>query len=198
MRGTEGSWKQQIPFVTFLACPRKVTERRAPGENPLRHARSSSVHFGNSPFGLRHPKCFTLGLGRLPGFSHGNAAIALDLVLTKPRTSLERPYKISGHPSRPKEASPQGRHACLRPQAEFAWASGRGPRRVRYFIVAPCGAPILREDVILIARYALAPGFRTRKGCAQNASVIFMMPMLLATSLRGQEQLFIEGVLVHD
>src|SRR5512147_2266109 len=36
-------------FVTFLACPRKVTQRRAPGENPLRHARSSAVHFGNSP-----------------------------------------------------------------------------------------------------------------------------------------------------
>ncbi len=36
-------------FVTFLACPRKVTQRRAPGENPIRHARSSAVHFGNSP-----------------------------------------------------------------------------------------------------------------------------------------------------
>jgi hypothetical protein len=28
-------------YVTFLACPSKVTERRAPSENPLRHARSS-------------------------------------------------------------------------------------------------------------------------------------------------------------
>src|SRR5512139_477967 len=83
-------------FVTVLACPRKVTQRRAPGENPLRHARSSSVHFGNSPCGLRHPrgagspKCFTLGLGRLPRFSHG--------LYPKPCTSLERPYEISGAP----------------------------------------------------------------------------------------------------
>ena len=40
-------------LVTFLACPRKVTQRRAPGENFSRHAQSSSVHFGNLPFGLR-------------------------------------------------------------------------------------------------------------------------------------------------
>ena len=57
----------------FLRAQRKVTQRRAPGENPLRHAWSSSVHFGNSPCGLRHPKCLTLGLGRLPRFSHGTA-----------------------------------------------------------------------------------------------------------------------------
>src|ERR1700690_1122305 len=53
-------------FVPFLACPRKVTQRRAPGENSLRHARSSSVHFGNSPFGLRqsemlHPRTLSPG-----------------------------------------------------------------------------------------------------------------------------------------
>jgi len=35
-------------LVAFLACPRKVTQRRAPGGNALRHAWSSSVHFGNS------------------------------------------------------------------------------------------------------------------------------------------------------
>ena len=61
-------------FVTFLACPRKVTERRAPGENSLRHAQSSSVHFG--------PKCFTLGLGRLPKFSHGELQRSKDLKLS--------------------------------------------------------------------------------------------------------------------
>ena len=48
--------------VTFLACPRKVTERRAPGDNPLQHARSSSVHFGNSPFGLRQSEMFNATL----------------------------------------------------------------------------------------------------------------------------------------
>jgi hypothetical protein len=45
-------------LVTFLACPRKVTQRRAPGENPLRQARSSSVHFGNLPCGLRTSEMF--------------------------------------------------------------------------------------------------------------------------------------------
>jgi hypothetical protein len=66
-----------MSFVTFLACPKKGDPKKAPGENPLRQARSSSVHFGNSPFGLRHPKCLTLGLGRLPGFSHGTAGFIL-------------------------------------------------------------------------------------------------------------------------
>lgn len=32
--------------------------RRAPSEDPSRHARSSSVHFRNSPFGLRQSKLF--------------------------------------------------------------------------------------------------------------------------------------------
>ena len=50
-----------------------MTQRRAPDENSSRHSQSSSVHFGNSPFGLRHPKCLTLGLNRLPKFSNGTA-----------------------------------------------------------------------------------------------------------------------------
>jgi len=50
-----------------------------------------SVHFGNSPSGLRHPKCFTLVLGRLPGFSHGMVKV---FDVPKPRTSPERPYAL--------------------------------------------------------------------------------------------------------
>ena len=50
-----------------------MTQRRAPDENSSRHSQSSSVHFGNSPFGLKHPKCLTLGLNRLPKFSNGTA-----------------------------------------------------------------------------------------------------------------------------
>ncbi len=71
-------------FVTFLACPRKVTQRRAPGENSSRHAQSSSVHFG--------PKCFTLGLNRLPKFSHGEAKrdILKAFALPKPPASHEQ------------------------------------------------------------------------------------------------------------
>ncbi len=70
--------RRNMLLVTFLACPRKVTQRRAPGENSLRHAWSSSVHFGNSPFGSDSPKCFTLRLGRLAKFSHGSHARNVD------------------------------------------------------------------------------------------------------------------------
>ncbi len=60
-------WKHA--FVTFLACPKKgdAKEEGPPATILVRHARSSSGHFGNSPFRLRHPKCFSLGLGRLTG-----------------------------------------------------------------------------------------------------------------------------------
>ena len=84
------------------------------------------------------PKCFTLGLGRLPKFSHGGMSKLLILYL-KPRTSPERPYKIFGHPSWPKEASRRANAYCLRPQAEFTRASKRGLSRVKYFIKATKG-----------------------------------------------------------
>ncbi len=42
--------------------------------------------------------------------------------------------KFLGHPSWPKGASRRAHAHCLRPQAEFARASGRGLRRVRNFI----------------------------------------------------------------
>ncbi len=64
--------------------------RKAPDENSLRHAQSSSVHFRNSPSGisssicsppcgretgrLGHLKCLTLVLGRSPEFSYGTAS----------------------------------------------------------------------------------------------------------------------------
>ena len=53
--------------------------------------------------------------------------------------------EIFGHPSWPKGASRQGERACLRPQAEFARASGRGLSRV--------GSKI---------------SFRTRRGCTKK------------------------------
>ena len=45
--------------------------------------------------------------------------------------STEQPYEIFGHPSWPKEASRRANAYCLRPQAEFTRASGRGLRRVK-------------------------------------------------------------------
>jgi hypothetical protein len=53
---------------------------------------------------------------------------------TQPRTSPERTYEILGHTSWPKVASQRANAHCLRPQAEFARASGRGLRRVQNFI----------------------------------------------------------------
>jgi hypothetical protein len=64
-----------------------------------------------------------------------------DADLPKPRTSLERPYEILGHPYWPKVASRRANAHCLRPncpdevgEAEFAQTSGRGLRRVHNFI----------------------------------------------------------------
>jgi len=55
--------------------------------------------FGNSPFGLRHPKCLTFGLGRTAKFPHGEPLKALDLNLyPKPRTSLDK-RSIRRYPS---------------------------------------------------------------------------------------------------
>ena len=42
--------------------------------------------------------------------------------------------KFLGHPSRPKAASHRANANCLKPQAEFSRASGRGLRRVKKFI----------------------------------------------------------------
>jgi hypothetical protein len=47
-------------------------------------------------------------------------------VFTQPRTSPERTYEIFGHPLGLRKR-PEGRCACLRPQAEFARASERSP-----------------------------------------------------------------------
>jgi hypothetical protein len=53
LNGRSRSTPPPLLTVTFLACPRKVTQRMAPDENSSRCAQSSSVHFGNSPCGLR-------------------------------------------------------------------------------------------------------------------------------------------------
>jgi hypothetical protein len=79
----------------FLLAQENVTERRAPGENSLRQARSSimkhplpyslsprgrgagvrgSFIAETRPSGSDSPKCLTLGLGHLAKFSHGNPA----------------------------------------------------------------------------------------------------------------------------
>ena len=60
--------------------------------------------------------------------------VSKTLSLSKTRASPERPYEIFGHPSRPKDAFRQDYANCLRPQAEFSRASGRGIRRVKNFI----------------------------------------------------------------
>ena len=87
---------RQVSFVTFLACPRKVTQRRAPGENSLRRAWSSSGHFGNSPSptssgqaGSDSPKCLSLGLGRTPKFSHGVRGLCKKRKKPSPSPSAE-------------------------------------------------------------------------------------------------------------
>ncbi len=54
--------------------------------------------------------------------------------LPQPRTSPERTYEILGHPPWHKGASRRANAHCLRPQAEFARASGRGLSRVKIFI----------------------------------------------------------------
>src|SRR5512139_2053800 len=60
--------------ATFLACPKKGGAKEGhPATILIRPARSSSVHFRNSGFALRHSqsagslKCLTLGLGRMTG-----------------------------------------------------------------------------------------------------------------------------------
>jgi len=87
------------------------------------------------PPGSDSPKCFTLGLGRLAKFSHGNQQVTSVLIFT-PNTALPRsgPYDIFGHPSWPKEASRRANAYCLRPQAEFTRASGHGLRRVKNIV----------------------------------------------------------------
>ena len=115
--------------------------RTTPATILIRHARSYSVHFRNSPFEqVKH-----YGLGQSEMFnprtwSHvGNGRMGKPFKqYPKPRTSPERPYKIFGPPSWPKAASRRANANCLRPKAEFSRASGRGLRRVRNYIVAPC------------------------------------------------------------
>ena len=71
----------------------------------------------------------------------GNGRIKIYPNPARPRSGS---YDILGHPSWPKEASPKGRMRCItactrvivrarcmRPQAEFTRASGRGLRRVK-------------------------------------------------------------------
>ncbi len=122
------SLHQFLTFVTFLACPRKVTQRRAPGGNSLRHAQSSLVHFGNSPFGSDSPKCLTRGLNRMPKFPHGTAFLDLKPNPHVPGAALTI---FLGTRLGPKVASQRANANCLRPQAEFSRASGRGLRRVK-------------------------------------------------------------------
>jgi hypothetical protein len=69
----------------------------------------------------------------------GTSAGAVVLSLPKPRMSPERPFEFLGHPSWPKEAALWAAVHCLRPQAEFARPSGRGPRRVKKFVQATKG-----------------------------------------------------------
>ena len=103
-------YKKALFFVTFLACPRKVTQRRAPGENSLRHARSSSVHFGNS----LHSRMALVNAGRRLAnlraqtvrnaspsdsvawlnFRMGPARNFDSNLHPKPRTSLEQTYAL--------------------------------------------------------------------------------------------------------
>ena len=67
-------------------------------------------------------------------FRMGTTQESLILSLPKLRTSQERTYEIFGHLSWPKVASQRANAHCLRPQAEFARASGRGLRQVKNFI----------------------------------------------------------------
>jgi hypothetical protein len=101
------------------------------------------------PSGSDSPKCFTLGLGRMAKFSHGTHSIIIDSNLNpNPARSRSGPMKFLGtcqgllHPVftsarreyRAKVASQRANAHCLRPQAEFARASGRGLRQVKNFI----------------------------------------------------------------
>ena len=95
--------------ATFLACPKKGGAKEGhPATNLIRHARSYSVHFRNSPFEqVKH-----YGLGQSEMFNPRTRSHDGSVRMGKPfkqypktRMSPERPYEIVGHPSWPKDAS---------------------------------------------------------------------------------------------
>jgi len=81
-------------LVTFLACPKKGNAQEAhPAKIPNAMLGRPRYISETRPSGSDSPKCFTLGLGRLAKFSHGNHASSSDSNhCPKPRTSLERTY----------------------------------------------------------------------------------------------------------
>ncbi len=124
-----------------------MTPKNAPSENSLRRARSSSVQFGNSAFGLRQSELFQ----GADSVAYLNFRMGSVKDFNQPRTSLERPYEILGNTTWPKEASgslrcPSSNHeegfmitvfgarALSEAEGKFARASGRGLSRVQKFI----------------------------------------------------------------
>jgi hypothetical protein len=147
----------EYSFVTFLACPSKVTQRRAPGWSfDIDPARSSSVRFENSPFG----QVKLSGLEQFETFnprtrSHsGKDRMGKDperqKPFPKPARPWTRPYEIPGHPSWPKGASRRADAHC--PRATGIDAVGETELRGR------ASAAVDGSGI----------SFRTRKGCAKK------------------------------
>ena len=86
---------ESIILVTFLARPKKGNAKEGRPAKILYGMLNRPRYISETRLRLRHPKCLTLGLNRLPKFSHGVVSRSFR-PYPKPRTSLEWSYVNSG------------------------------------------------------------------------------------------------------